>query len=99
MGLIENLIDFDTSKPLEAFSESNPACHAKKKDATPVPFPSNVQQVLSTLHTGDSFGELSLLYNIRREVRSRKKIRTAEMVAWSILKDLDVRIFQPLLVY
>ena len=27
-------------------------------------------QVLSTLHTGDSFGELSLLYNIRREART-----------------------------
>ena len=30
-------------------------------------------EVLSTLHAGDSFGELSLLYNIRREAREMRE--------------------------
>ena len=42
-------------------------------------------EVLSTLHAGDSFGELSLLYNIRREARE-----IGEKMKWMLVTSKNV---------
>lgn len=65
---------------------------AKRGRACSIDAPEPIEKELSTLHTGDSFGELSLLYNIRREATFRaKEDTTLFVINRKIFKDIAGR--------